>query len=373
MRVLHVFKNYYPPTRGGVEQWINDVVHSIDGIEFAVLTASRDRELVVEDDNGVQVVRAPTLVRASTAPVVPSWSSWMRKLRPDVIHLNMPNPTGELAYLTSRVGVPMVASYHADIVRSGPLPAAYDRFAARVLRRAHRVVVGSQRLAETTKALRGVQEKIAVIPYGVEPDDWSPRPPPADEIRARYAAPDRGGALFVLLGRLVHYKGADIAIDAMRDERLRDATLLIVGDGRLRAQLEARAAGLGGRVVFVGEIGDHERAAYYHAADVFVFSGTNRGESYGIVQVEAMATGTPSISTELGTGTSWVNQHGETGLVVAPRDPAALAQAMVDLMGDDARRASMGQAAQRRVRERLSRRRMLDDLRALYEDAAQAR
>jgi rhamnosyl/mannosyltransferase len=368
MRVLHVFKNYYPPTRGGVEQWINDVVHSIDGIDFSVLTASPGRELVVDDDRGVQVVRAPALIRASTAPVVPSWATWIRKLEPDVIHLNMPNPTGELAYLASRSKVPMVASYHADIVRGGPLPGAYDRFVRRFVRRAHRVVVGSPRLADTTTSLRDAKDKLAIIPYGVDVDRWSTRPALADEIRSRYPGP-----LFVLLGRLVHYKGADVAIEAMADPRLAAATLLIVGDGPLREQLQTQAAASGGRVVFVGEVADEDRAAYYHAADVFVFPGTNRGESYGIVQVEAMATATPSISTELGTGTSWVNQHEQTGLVVAPRDPHALATAMVELIADDARRADMAQAAQQRVRERLSRQRMLDDLRALYEGAAQAR
>lgn len=365
MRVLHVFKNYYPPTRGGVEQWINDVVHSIDGIEFTVLTASQGRELVDSDEAGVRVVRAPTLIRASTAPVVPSWVSWIRRLHPDVIHMNMPNPTGELAFIASRTNVPMVASYHADIVRAGPLPALYRRFASRFVRRAYRVVVGSDRLAETTPALAGVSDRIVVIPYGVDVDDWDTRPALADEIRSRHQGP-----LLVLLGRLVHYKGADVAIDAMHRV---DATLLIVGDGPLRSELEERARPLGGRVVFVGEISDAERAAYYHAADVFLFPGTNRGESYGIVQVEAMATGTPSISTELGTGTSWVNRHAETGLVVPPRDPQALADAIDSLLADDALRARLADGAQRRVRERLSRTRMLDDLRRLYEEAAQAR
>src|SRR5262245_23680513 len=99
MRVLHLFKNYYPPTRGGIEQWMNDVVHATDrpemsGIEFVALTAASDGRLVDEDDRGVRVVRAPTLVRASTAPIVPSWSSWIRRLAPDVIHVSMPNPTG---------------------------------------------------------------------------------------------------------------------------------------------------------------------------------------------------------------------------------------------------------------------------------------
>ena len=367
MKVLHLFKNYYPPTRGGVEQWINEVVHSIDGIDFVVVTAATDRHLVIDDDEGVQVVRAPALLKASTAPVVPSWPAWIRRLRPDVVHAHMPNPTGELAILAARLDVPIVASYHADIVRKGPIPAAYDRFAARFLRRAHRVIVGSGRLAETSPALRDVADRITIIPYGVDPAVWRPRPAAADEIRFRFPGP-----LVVWLGRLVHYKGIEYLVDAMRRV---DATLLVVGDGPLRADAEAAAArnGVRDRVRFIGEVTDDERPAFLHAADVFVFPAISRGESYGIAQVQAMATGTPSISTELGTGTSWVNVHGETGLVVPPKDAGALADAINKLLADDELRAGMGRAAQRRVEEYLTRDRMLADLRKLYEEVSQAR
>lgn len=373
MRVLHLFKNYYPPTRGGVEQWINDVVHSSlrKDIEFVVLTASADRHLVIDDDEGVQVVRAPTLVRASTAPIVPSWTSWIRRLKPDVIHAHMPNPTGEVAVLASRnsrrENVPIVAHYHADIVRSGPVPAAYEHLARWFLRRVDRLAVGSPRLAETTPALSGALDKLAVIPYGIDPDRWAVRPEQADALRQLHPGP-----LLVFLGRLVHYKGIHVLIDAMRHV---DATLLVVGDGPLRAEAEAQTQRMGvhDKVRFVGEVSDDERIAYYHAADLFVLPSVNRGESYGIVQVEAMATGTPSICTEIGTGTSWVNQHGHTGLVVPSCDPRALAAAIDELLADDARRAAMGRAAQQRVREHLSRDRMLDELKRIYVAAAQKR
>lgn len=368
MRVLQLFKDYYPPTRGGIEQWINEIVHAPQlraaGIDSVVLTAAQGRELVDEHDDGVRVVRAPAIVRASTAPVVPSWVSWIRRLEPDVIHVHMPNPTGELAVLGSRTRAPLVVSYHADVVRRGPVPALYDRFAARFVRRAHAVTVSSPRLAETTPALGGVRDRIAVVPFGVDPDEWSTRPLLADQIRARNPGP-----LVVLLGRLVHYKGAEVLVEAMRDV---DATALIVGDGPRRPGAEALARELGvtDRVVFTGAIDDADRAAYLHAADVFVLPSTNRGEAYGIVQAQAMATGTPSISTELGTGTSWVNRDGETGLVVGARDPIALAKAINELLGDDARRAAMGEAASRRVRRELSSDRMFAELRRLYESAA---
>jgi len=369
MRVLHLFKSYYPPTRGGIEQWINEIVHARvfreAGIEFVVLTAAEGRELVEETDDGVRVVRAPALVRASTAPVVPSWSSWIKRLEPDVLHVHMPNPTGELAVLGSRTGAPIIASYHADVVRRGPVTAAYDAFASRFLRRARSITVSSPRLAETTPALRGHLARITVVPFGVDPDEWSTRPPLADDIRERYGP----GPLVVLLGRLVHYKGAEVLVEAMRDV---EATALIVGDGPRRVGAEALAARLGvaDRVVFTGSVPDGDRAAYLHAADVFVLPSTNRGEAFGIVQVQAMATGTPSVSTEIGTGTSWVNRHGETGLVAPSGDPAALARAINELLGDDARRASMGEAARRRVHEQLTSERMFEELRRLYEAAA---
>jgi rhamnosyl/mannosyltransferase len=368
MRVLHLFKSYYPPTRGGVEQWINEIVHAPvfadAGISFDVLTAAEGRELVDELDDGVRVVRAPTLVRASTAPVVPSWSSWIRRLAPDVIHVHMPNPTGELAVLGSRTSAPVVATYHADIVRRGPLPAAYDVFAKRFLRRAKRITVSTPRLAETTPVLREHTERIRVVPFGVDPHAWDERPALADVIRERYGP----GPLVVLLGRLVHYKGAEVLVEAMKDV---DATALIVGDGPRRQAAEALAERLGvaDRVVFTGAIDDDERAAYMHAADVFVLPSTNRGEAFGIVQVQAMATGTPSVSTEIGTGTSWVNRDGETGLVVPSSDARALAHAISELLTDDGRRAAMAVAAKRRVRDELTTERMFAGLRRVYEEA----
>lgn len=372
MRVLHLFKSYYPPTHGGIEQWINEIVHAPAfadaGTTFSVLTASDGRTVVDEEDHGVRVVRAPAVVRFSTAPFVPGWLSWIRRLEPDVVHVHMPNPTGELAVLASRSDAAIVATYHADIIRRGPVPAVYDRFASAFLRRADRIHVSSPRLAETTASLRRHATRCVVIPFGVDPEQWEQRPPEADAIREKYGAKP----VVVLLGRLVHYKGAEVLVEAMRDV---DATALIVGDGPLRGLAEARSRELGvtDRVHFVGAVPDEMRRAYLHAADVFVLPATNRGEAYGIVQVQAMATGTPSICSELGTGTSWVNRHGETGLVVPAGDASALARAVNELLADDARRERMGRAAQRRVRDELTRERMFAGLQSLYEQAAMAR
>ncbi len=103
------------------------------------------------------------------------------------------------------------------------------------------------------------------------------------------------------------------------------------------------------RIVFCGEVADDALPAYYHAADVFVLPSSERSEAYGMVQVEAMAAGRPVVCTELGTGTSYVNQNGVTGLVVPPRDPAALAAAINRLLADEPLRRRMGEAGRARA------------------------
>jgi rhamnosyl/mannosyltransferase len=126
--------------------------------------------------------------------------------------------------------------------------------------------------------------------------------------------------------------------------------------------------GVAARISWLGEAPDAELPALYHAADLFVLPASNASEAFGLVQVEAMAAGLPVISTELGTGTSYVNQDGVTGRVVAPRDSAALASAIGELMGDAVRRRAMGIAAQARVQAEFNLDVMVARVLKLYED-----
>ena len=95
---------------------------------------------------------------------------------------------------------------------------------------------------------------------------------------------------------------------------------------------------------FLGALPDAEVVAHLHACDVFVLPSVSRQETFGVVQLEAMACGRPVVSTNLETGVPWVNQDGVTGLVVAPGDAAALAAALKRLVGDPALRARLGSA-----------------------------
>jgi rhamnosyl/mannosyltransferase len=174
-----------------------------------------------------------------------------------------------------------------------------------------------------------------------------------------------GTVLFV--GRLRYYKGLHVLLDAM--PRV-EGTLVLAGDGPERASLEAQARelGLAEKVRFLGDVPEERKPALYRAADVFVLPAHLRAEAFGLSMAEALASGLPCVSTELGTGTSVVNQHGVTGLVVPPGDSAALAEALTTLLTDPQRRLAYGAAARRRAVELLSMDAMVDAVERVYRE-----
>lgn len=359
MKVLQVFKDYFPPTYGGIEQHINEVVHSSTGIQFSVLTSSRSRKFVVDDDDGVRIIRTPEYFRPVSTPITPKWSSLLRRSGADLLHFHMPNPFGELMYLTSRTPTPMIVSYQGDIVGRRALVPLFKPFQRKFLEHARLVVVSNPGMIDSP-ILSDFEEKCRIVPFGVDPNRWKARPIQSDEIRDRFDPP-----ITLFVGRLAHYKGLDFLVEAMKSI---EGSCLIVGDGPRRQEVETRIAnaGLTNRVHLVGHLAESDKTSYYHAADLFVLPSTSRAESFGIVMLEAMACGVPVVSTELGTGTSWVNKHRSTGLVVQPGDAVVLAGAITTLLRDEDKRRQMGVAAAQRVREHFTKKNMLEGLRSVY-------
>jgi rhamnosyl/mannosyltransferase len=142
----------------------------------------------------------------------------------------------------------------------------------------------------------------------------------------------------------------------------------------MEKEWKSLAAGLNIRekVVFLGDIDDEQLPHFYHAADIFVLPACERSEAYGLVQVEAMASGLPVISTELGTGTSFVNSHGQTGLVVPPKDPRSLRDGILYLLNNPALRQEMGGRAKQRAFKEFSLDVMVERILGLYETANSA-
>ncbi len=371
MRVLYLYKDYYP-ILGGIENHIRVLAEGMRarGVETRVLVTNTANRTIEETIGGVPVVKTARQVNVSSAPVSLPFFTRLPKLEQgvDIAHAHMPYPPGEIAQLLGGRARRFVVTYHSDIVRQRLLGALYRPFLWQVLRQARLISVSNPVYLQDSPFLRRNADKCRIIHYGLELSRFAATPAVASEAatwRARYD----NRPLLLFVGRLRHYKGVNVLVEAMR--QLPQATALIVGIGPMQAEWrqQAQAAGLLDRVHFLGEQPDAALTALYHAADIFVLPSTNRAETLGIVQLEAMACGRPLICTELGTGTSYVNQHGVTGLVVPPNDAPALAAAVQQLLDNPAAAAQMGEAGRRRAHAEFSVAAMLDRTLDFYAEA----
>lgn len=335
-----------------------------------MLVTNTGRQTLEEVIDGVRVIKAGRLATVSSAPLSVSLFAWMRRLEADLIHLHFPYPIGEMAYLFAGRGRPMVMTYHSDIVRQKVLMQFYKPFWRRILRAARVICVSNPNYIRTSDYLRPHADKCRVIPHGSDLRQFAPTP----EVIARAGAirAETGTPIVLFAGLLRYYKGAQYLIEAMAS--VPAASLLIAGAGPMGAEWRARAdaLGLGDRVKFLGRVSDPELRALFHACDVFCLPSIHRSESWGSVQVEALACGKPVVSTELGTGTSWVNQHEQTGLVVPPMDVAALSGALNRLLGDAGLRARFGAAAAARAAAELDADVMVDRYAMMYREVMAA-
>jgi len=364
LRVLHVGK-FYPPARGGMEKVLQVLAEAErTEVDNHVLVANEGRATVHEAVNGVPVTRVGAWTRVGAVALCPTFPWWMRKLDADVMVVHEPNPIALVAHFLSQPRGRVVFWIHAEVVRPAwRYKLFYRPFLRRMLTLADRIVVASPQVAQFASELQPFRSKCVVIPYAQDPDQHALTPAIAPRVEAIRAEDPRPMVLFV--GRLVTYKGVDVLLRALPGVNGR---AVIVGDGPLRAELEAQARELGiaDRVRFAGNASSQELTALYNACDVFVLPSVTRAEAFGMVQIEAMSCRKPVICTDLPSGVPWVNQHGVTGLVVPPGEPAALAQALTALLDDPSTRDRMGDAGRQRVEAAFSIRRMVEQTTGLY-------
>ena len=380
MNILHIYKDYYP-VLGGIENHVRVLAEAgaARGHAVTVLVTSRDRKTRREELNGVKLIKTARWVNISSAPISPAMFREARQLgrTADVIHLHFPYPLGELARLLSGSRAKTIITYHSDIVRQKLLRTVYQPFLWRILRKADRIIATSGRYIDTSPYLSQFKAKCSIIPLGTDVAQFAQvKPQIVDDLRSNlqwYGSTTRETPRFILLsvGRLRYYKGLGDLIRAL--PQIPNVKYVIAGDGPLSGEWQqlARSVGVADRVFFAGEVADAELPYYYAACDLFVLPANARAEAFGTVIVEALAAGKPVISTEVGTGTSWVNVHGETGLVVPPHDPPALAAAINRLLSDDHLRDQMGHAAQARAYAEFTVERMIDRVYAEYDHLLQ--
>jgi rhamnosyl/mannosyltransferase len=366
MKIVHVFKDFYPPLIAGITRYIADVSdamaqrgHEVDVHVAGVRHSRRDRM-----PSGVVVHRHSEIARALSMPIAPGLIDEVRRLNADIIHVHLPNPIGELG-VALNTHVPCVCTFHAQLGRQRALEPFYAPLRTWLFKRSRRILVSGETMASMPE-LVAHRAKVEILPYGVSPRLIRGLRPRVGDGAAR---PNGRSLQLLFVGRLVYYKGIEVLLEAL--SLAPEANLCVVGDGAERDRLQALSLRLGvaSRAQFLGSIPDDELLNAFADADVFVLPSVSRAEAFGLAMVEAMANGLPAISTTLGTGTDWVNLDGVSGVVVQPGDPKALAGA-IDALGDTVLRARLGAGAFERAQTMFSFDRHIEALEASYRIAA---
>ena len=368
LRICHLGK-FYPPAPGGVETHVQALARAQARLGAAVrvicvnhLNASSEdvtwqavaaTPTVVEIDSGVHVTRLGRTASISRLDVCPTLPAALLRLRDDgidVVHVHAPNPTMFLALATLPAFSTLVVTHHSDVVKQRILGRLFAPLERRVHGRTALVLSTSEAYVGGSPVLRALGAKVRALPFGL---DLSPflRPNPAAIDWAARLRRNPEQPIWLAVARLVYYKGLTTAIDALASVPGR---LLIIGRGPLEGALRARAVerGVADRIDWLGHVDPDQLVGAYHAATAFWFPSNARSEGFGLVQVEAMASGCPVINTSIPhSGVAWVSRDGETGFTIPVDDAAALAAASRRLLDEPGLRDRLRGLAIARARE----------------------
>jgi rhamnosyl/mannosyltransferase len=224
------------------------------------------------------------------------------------------------------------------------------------------VVAASPDYVDSSPVLQQLGDKVRVIPYGLDRATY----PVVTDQQLTYWRNRVGERFFLFVGALRYYKGLHFLLQAAKLTRL---PVVLLGKGTEEGALKAEAARLGlTQVHFVGALDDADKSALLQLCTAFVFPSHLRSEAFGIALLEAAMFGKPLISCAIGTGTTFINIGDETGLVVPPADPQALASAMKTLWQDEDLCKRFGAQARQRYEMHFSAKKMATAYTRLYQE-----
>ncbi len=353
MRVCMV-NSFYPPYVGGAETYVSNLARNLAGMGHNVTVYCADRPLSPgkSKEEAVRVVRMKAPLTLYGTPIASFPAEFLTEDY-DVIHCNFPNPYFSIvsAAVSRLTATPAVLTWHNDLPpvtkTASLLVGAHNAVSNIYLNAYQRIIATTGVYARTSATLRKHRSKVRVIPNGVDTHKFNPDVDTSAVIE-RYGL--AGYKMLIFVGALTPwhaYKGLDVLIRAFASagKRCEKLKLMVVGGGSMLNHYRQLAADLckGDRVIFTGHVGDDMLPPLYAAADFAVLPSRDSSEGFGIVLLEAMACGKAVIGSDVG-GIPEVIDDWKTGVLVEPKDPEALANAIHALYVDDELRNKMGAA-----------------------------
>lgn len=354
LQALQVYRTYFPDPPGGLQEAVRQIAISTSsfGIQTKIFTLSPNPVPATISRPEGTVLRT----RSWAAPASCDLGGWAAFRRfadacneSNVVHYQYPWPFEDVLHAIVRPQIPAVLTYQSDVIRQKFLGKIYTPLMWHTLKSMRVIVATSPAYALTSPVLShpSIREKVRVIPNGIVEESYSKDADPGIFDRVKV---NSGEPYFLFIGVLRYYKGLHTLVQAARHV---DAKIVIAGSGPEGSNLKQLANQIGAKnIIFAGQISDEEKVALLQSCRALVLPSHLRSEAFGMVLVETAMFRRPQISCEIGTGTSFVNAHEESGVVVPPENPDELGRAMSRLLCDSSLADRMGLAARARY-ERL--------------------
>lgn len=364
IKVLHCYKTYYPDTFGGIEQVIYQLAEGgvKENIHASVLVHSPNPQPIKFNKDNHTVYRIKTACELASTPFSFKAVSKFKELAKlaDIVHYHFPYPFMDFMHFAAGINKPTVVSYHSDIVKQKTLAIFYAPLMNRFLSRVDAIVAASPNYVETSPVLKKYRHKVQVIPYGLDKQLYiNPVSANVEKWQQRYPQ-----GFFLFIGTFRYYKGLHILIESAQNSHY---PIVIVGAGPIEEELKLQVKELGiQNIHFVGALGDKDKSALLSLCTAIVFPSHLRSEAFGISLLEGALYSKPLISSEIGTGTTYINIDKLTGLVVPPGDPTALRHAMDQLWSDPELARQLGEGANARFEQLFTAEKMIESYTTLY-------
>ncbi|MGL4955751.1 MAG: glycosyltransferase [Bacteroidales bacterium] len=370
-KILHIPK-FFPPHNGGIEdvcKTIVDVLAEVN-IEQKIICFNDTPKTQIDVYNNIEIVRVGVWKKIASQSISFAYFKQLKKLitqfKPNYIHFHTPNPfVALLLVLIIPRSTKLIVHWHSDIIAQKFLYLLVKPIERRILMRAHKIITTSLPYAQHSRPLSPFLHKARMIQNTINQNNFQLTnfvQNRVTEIKNLY----KEKPLVLFIGRHVAYKGIEFLLQAAAKVHS-DVVFLIGGAGTLTKYLITKNQLT--NVHFIGRISEVDLAAYYYAADIFLFPSITKNEAFGIALAEAMYCKTASITFTIeGSGVNWVNLKDTTGLEVENSNVEALAKAIDCLIDNPEQRKIFAKNAKSRVEDLFIVDRIKEDIIELYAD-----
>lgn len=348
LRILHIYKSFYPYTTGGIENFILQLSNEIKNynVDNVLLTThfSKEKGIYISKKGKLRVIYCPANLNLFSTTISFSLIKVFLRIYKyfDIIHFHFPWPFMDiLTFFINKKdinNIKLITTYHSDIIKQKFLKILYKPMMNFFLKKQNCIIVTSTQYLNSSKDLKKFKKKCKVIPLGLSINHY----PSITKKKIQSWKKILPSNFVLFIGVLRYYKGLYTLIEAAKyiDKKI---YIVIAGNGPLEKKLKKRIKKLKlNNIIMLGYISEEDKVALIKLSKAIVLPSNNRTEAFGISLLEGAMFGKPLITCNLNTGTTFVVRHHFNGFVIQPNNYKELANVINKIVKDSNLNELMG-------------------------------